>query len=172
MFGLKTVPWLSLLLVFLTFSAFGWSLTESIPDLAEEIVDRASFLGISISAVVVSWTLFPIAATLIIIVAVSLTAPILWIRIGIGNWLKSDFKAFASILLWAFAVAFIFSWIEYFVRLLVLLSVSILARLELQRAGYKKNQASIVLVCCCLFGFAVGVLAYSRWNPSVLFEVG
>lgn len=164
---LKKLPWLSLGIVFLAYSAFGWYLTESIPDWAEWLIARSNLLGVSLSEVIISWTILPLAATLIIILAVSLTAPLLWMKIGFGSWVKSDIKAFASILFWAFAVALIFSWIEYFVRLLVLISSAILARLELQNAGYKQWQASVVLTFFCLLGFGVGVLTFWRWEPSV-----
>lgn len=171
MYSIKNLPWLAFGIVFLAYSAFGWYLIESIPDLTESLVEKANFLGVSLSKLVIAWTVLPAAAVLIIVLAVSLTAPLLWMRVGIGSWLKSDFKACASILLWSFAVVVIFSWIEYFVRLLVLLSAAILARLELQRAGYKKSQASLLLAGFCLAGFGVGVLASYRWHPTI-FDFG
>ena len=168
---LKNSPWLALGIVFLAYGAFGWYLLDSIPELTDWLVEKADLLDVSLPTLAIAWTILPVAAALIIILAVSLTAPIFWMKVGIGSWLKSDVKAFASILIWAFAVALIFIWLEYFVRLLVLLSAAILARLELQRVGYTKRQASIILSLCCLAGFCAGGLSFYRWHPSI-FDFG
>ena len=156
---LKNLPW-SLVLLFVTFGVFGWYLMESIPDLTEWVADKGGAFNISVTELILSWIILPAAATSIIIMAVSLTAPILWMKIGIKGWLKSDVNAFASTLIWAFAIVLIISYLEFFVRFLVLLAAAILVRLDLQQAGYSKAKASVVLVFLCLAGFASGVLAF------------
>lgn len=153
---LKNLPW-SLVLLFITFSVFGWRLIESIPELTEWVLEKGGAFGISVTELMLSWILLPAAAAFIIIMAVSLTAPILWMRVGIKGWLKSDINAFASTLLWAFAFVLIFSYIEYFAQFLLLLAAAILARLDLQQAGYSKGKASVVLIFLCLAGFASGL---------------
>ena len=156
---LKNLPW-SLVLLFVTFSVFGWYLMDSIPDLTDWVADKGGAFNISATQLIVSWIILPTAAASIIIMAVSLTAPILWMRIGITSWMKSDINALASTLLWTFAIVLVFSYIEYVVRFLVLLSAAILARLDLQQAGYSKATASVMLVSLCLAGFASGLLAF------------
>jgi hypothetical protein len=133
----KKLPWTSLLLVLCTYSIFGWLLTAS--DSSELI-----------------WLM---GAAYTLLITSAMTAPWELIKGFYANFLQSDSRAFVSVIVGAFVAVVIMHWIEVFVRILVLISASALARLDLQTANYSKWQAFGILLVVSLGGFGLGILA-------------
>jgi len=134
---LKKLPWTSLLLLLLTYSVFGWLITVS---------DSTRLL----------WLL---GAAYTLLIASAMTAPWALLKGFYGSFLGSDSRAFVSVIVGAFVAVIFLKWIEIFLRILVLISASALARLDLQTTGYSKWQAFWILVVVSITGFAIGVLA-------------
>lgn len=159
MFGLKKIPWLSLALMLLTYATFGWlygswSLT---------LVEEGIFLK-ELETGIASSILYGIGTMGILAIALIFTAPISLIALSVDNWFRSDSRAFFSIFLGAFAFAVIVQRVDYFTRILVLISAALLVKLDLQLAGYKRWLSFLILTVFCLLGFIGGILAFYLWK--------
>ena len=158
---LKQFPWLSLNLFLFTCSVFGWFLFESTPSWTVWLLERGQSLGWSISEATLSSILTLLAIGLSLFIVLAFTAPIALIRFCFGRWLESDEKAVYSVLVWTFLVVVMICWLEHFIRFLVLLASTVLARLDLQTAGYHEWQMLTILAITCLMGFGLGWLAFT-----------
>lgn len=156
----KKFPWLSLCLIAVVYGVFGWIVARSSVTWSEELVEQAKVWGLILDDEYATFIIDLLGAALILVIAVGLTAPIALITIFFGIWLKSETKAWFSILGWAFAIVFIIRWINYFARFLLLLCAALLGRLELQAAGYNNWQTFTILSLICLGGFGGGVLSF------------
>lgn len=160
MIAKRKIPWLALGIALLAYGVFGWAVAESSIVWSETIVEQGKTWGLIIDDEYASAIIDLLGAVLIVAIALCLTAPIALITIFFGSWLKSETKAWISILVWAFAIVFILRWINYFVRFLVLLCANLLGRLEFQSAGYNSWQTFVILTLACLGGFGLGVFSF------------
>lgn len=134
---MKKLPWTSLLLVLCTYSVFGWLLTAS---------DSSGL----------SWLM---GAAYILLITAALTAPWELLKGFYASFLQSDSRAFISVIVGSFVAVVVIRWIDIFVRILVLISASALARLDLQTGSCNKWQAFGILLVVSLTGFGIGILA-------------
>lgn len=134
---MKKLPWTSLLLVLCTYSVFGWLLTAS---------DSSGL----------SWLM---GATYTLLITAALTAPWELLKGFYANFLQSDSRAFVSVIVGSFLAVVVIRWIDIFFRILVLISASALARLDLQTESCNKWQAFGILLVVSLTGFGLGILA-------------
>jgi hypothetical protein len=132
---MKKIPWISLAILFVTYSSFGWTLSKA-------------------NLSVISW-IFPIAT--VFLLAAALTAPLKNSKRVIFSWFKTDIGAFLSIITTAFFAVVVFVWLHIFATGLILLSAGALARLDIQTLGFKKWQAFGILILVSLAGLACGV---------------
>lgn len=133
--SIQKLPWLSLTLLLLTYSIFGWILAEAI----------------------MGWEIRLAVGASLLLIVLTLTAPITLIRVCFGSWLQSDVKAFIAIIFFSLALVAVIVWIKLFARVAVLLAAGALARLDLQRAGYGRWQALSLLAFICLLGYSLGI---------------
>jgi hypothetical protein len=133
----KKLPWTSLLLLLCTYGVFGWLITVS---------DSSGLL----------WLM---GAAYTLLITSALTAPWALVKGFYASFLQSDSRAFVSVIVGAFVAVIIINWIGVFCRILVLISASALARLDLQTADYSKWQAFWILVVVSLTGLSFGILA-------------
>jgi hypothetical protein len=131
----KKLPWISLLLLAGTYAVFGWLITVS---------DNSGLL----------WLL---GAVYSLLINSALTAPWALLKGFYGSFLKSDSRAFVSVIVGAFVAVVVIHWMEIFLRILVLISASALARLDLQTGGYSQWRAFGILVVVSLVGFSLGI---------------
>ncbi|NJO77577.1 MAG: hypothetical protein HC827_03030 [Cyanobacteria bacterium RM1_2_2] len=132
----RTFPLLSLALLFAAYSTFSWVLTHA----------TATWL---VWALVLSFTLFQ---------ALFLTAWFNGFKRFVSRWLRSDVGYFTLIVVCSLSVTAALVWFKAFGYFLVLVSAEILARLELQNAGYNRVQSLFVLTLVSLAGLAAGWL--------------
>ncbi|NJK48362.1 hypothetical protein HC931_09375 [Candidatus Gracilibacteria bacterium] len=156
----KKFSWLSLCLIVVVYGVFGWIVAQSSVSWSEDLVEQGKAWGLILDDKDATVIIDLLGVALILIIAVGLTAPIALSAIFFGIWLRSETKAWFSILGWAFAVVFIIRWIAYFAKFLLLLCAALLGRLELQGAGYNNWQTFIILSLICLGGFGGGVLSF------------
>jgi hypothetical protein len=100
----------------------------------------------------------------IMLLVVMFTSPVFLLTVGLSSWLKSDTRTLISVLLGAFAFAIIVQRVDYFGRLLVLVSAVFLGKLDLQLAGCNRWVCSLILILLCWFGFTGGILAFYQLN--------
>ncbi len=163
---LKKFPWLSLILLLIAYSVFGWIVSQSTQSWAIWLVQQGKGWGWLLEEDIVSGIVYLLGAVSILLLVTALTAPVTLMTFFLGSSLQSDIKGFISLLGWAFAFVLIVCWIEYFVRFLVLLAAAILARLELQKAGYNEWQTFAMLAVVCLSGLGLGLLTFELWGNS------
>jgi hypothetical protein len=138
MLFVKKLPWSSLLLLLFTYGVFGWL----------------------ISGADISWWLWLMGGTYILLIALALSAPFTLMKNFYSSWLKSDTRAFISVIVGAFLSVIIIRWIEVFLRIMVLISAGALVRLDLQTGGYSKWQSFGILTAVSLVGFVMGVISH------------
>ena len=160
MLFVKKLPWASLFLLVFTYGVFGWLISAEERKLEHTLVWPE---GAHASLSELSWLLWAMGAVYILLIALALTAPFTLIRNFYSSWLKSDTKAFASVIIGAFFSVIILRWIDVFIRILVLISASALVRLDLQTAGYSKWQAFGILLLISLTGFSLGIMTNQRF---------
>lgn len=135
--SIKRIPWLSLGLLLLAYSTFSWFLYS----------------------LTVSWVVWALVIAFALVQALLLTAFADSFRTVIDNWLRSDLGYFASVVIGALFVAFAFVWIRIFSYVLVLVAAEMLARLDLQNAGFNRVQSLLLLTLVSLVGLALGQVA-------------
>ena len=161
---LRKFPWLSLSLVLLSYSIFGWYVAQSSVWWSHWLVEQGKSWGWFLEQEAASGIIQLLGAALIGLISVALTTPVALITMFFGSGLKSDMRAFVSMLGWAFASVLIIRWFHYFAHFLVLLCSAILGRLDLQGAGYNQWQIFFILTGFCLGSFGLGVLAFTMYG--------
>lgn len=158
----KNIPWLSLILLVLVYGVFGWLYTPWF----EFFLKGGELLGWVIEEDLAFVLVYGLGLVWILIIVVAFTAPVTLMTFGIGSWLKftSEVKAFLAVLFGALAFALVIQWFTFFARLFVLLAAAMLARLDLQAAGYSRWLSTVILACLSLAAFASGVLAFYVWR--------
>ena len=129
---MKKFPWLSLALLFAAYCTFGWFL-------------------INATAKPVAWILVSCFALL---QALLLTTWLDGFRRFIRRWLRSDVGYFTLIIIFAISLAVALVWFKTFGYFLVLISAELLARLDLQNAGFNRLQALFLLTLVSFSGLA------------------
>ncbi|NEO43000.1 MAG: hypothetical protein F6K55_02140 [Moorea sp. SIO4A3] len=155
MWLIKKLPWLSLSILLLSHSIFGWMISVDYQELSW-VEDTTSGSHPSLFKSVWLWL---IGAVYILLMALAITAPVYQIRKLYGTWMKSDTKAFVSVIFSSFLAVMILRWIHYSSRILVLIAAAALARLDLQTEGYSEWQAFWIISGVSLTGFSLGLLA-------------
>lgn len=145
MLFVKKLPCVSLLLLVFTYGVFGWLISI---DTQSNGLNSLSYVSERL------W----LDGAIILLLALSLTAPFQLIQTFYKSWLKSDTTAFVSVIVGAFFAVVILHWFETFIRILVLLSAGALVRIDLQTAGYNKWQSFGILMFISLMGFSFGII--------------
>ncbi|WP_292856895.1 hypothetical protein [Nostoc sp. LPT] len=135
---LKRVPWVSLALVLLSYSTLGWVISET-------------------RAPIFVWVVTVVAILLLII---TLTAPWSKMTSYYSLFLQSNTRAFGVAVLAAFLFFIMIAWFRVFLDTLLIISATILVRIDFQRAGLKEGLAFSTASIFSLGGLALGALIY------------
>ncbi|MEH2244654.1 hypothetical protein [Nostoc sp.] len=135
---LKRVPWMSLALVLLCYSALGWVISET-------------------HAPLFVWLVTVVAILLLI---VTLTAPWSKMTYSYSALLKSNTRTFGVAVLAAFLFFIMIAWFGVFLDTLLIISATILVRIDFQRAGLREGLAFLTTSIFSLGGLALGALIY------------
>jgi hypothetical protein len=168
----RQFPWLSLLLLLIVYSVLGFYLGEQGPQLIYWVIAQGQFWGWAIDEKMAIKLLFAIGAILALGFTLLLATPMALTKLFVGNSLKSDNQAILTFLGWSLASVFFFRWISFFLQVLVLVSATILARLDLYRLKLKDWQVFLVLLLICLGGFELGMLTFNYYHSSTEAHVG
>ncbi|MBW4672503.1 MAG: hypothetical protein KME52_00175 [Desmonostoc geniculatum HA4340-LM1] len=143
---LKRVPWVSLALVLLSYSTLGWVISETHPPM---------FV----------WSVIVIAILLLIL---TLTTP--WPKVTYYYTIvfESNVRAFGVAVLGAFLFFIMLAWFRIFLDTLLIISATILVRIDFQVAGLKKKLAFWSASIVSLTGLVLGVLIYKLVNSEIL----
>lgn len=152
-------PWISFVLLLLTYFAFGWSYGEWATRSIEQVKQLYWLEKLNLNAT----TIDIIGGFLLVAIVFIFTGAVTLLTGRIVKWIKTQLQIFTSIIGGALAVVLILCLFEYFVRFLVLFAAAALFRTELRNSGLRRQQAAVILAIFCLTGFVVGVLSFTFW---------
>ncbi|MEH2435866.1 MAG: hypothetical protein V7K25_16715 [Nostoc sp.] len=135
---LQRVPWVSLALVLLSYSTLGWVISET----------RAS-MSVWVATVVA-----------ILLLIVTLTIPWTKMTYYFSILLKSNTRSFAVAVLAAFLFFIMIAWFRVFLDTLLIVSATILVKIDFQAAGLREGLAFWTASTFSLTGLALGALIY------------
>ncbi|YAI81879.1 MAG: hypothetical protein ACQJCO_08860 [cyanobacterium endosymbiont of Rhopalodia sterrenbergii] len=151
----------SLSVVFCTYCLFGWNVGLSVSSLTRSLIQQGKSWGWFLESDTVFLMLHILAGVLVLTITASLVAaPVALITIIFGSGFKSDNRAMASLLWWTLTVVLMVCWLEYFIRLLLLLCAATLGKLELQDKGYPQWKVLLILMVICLGSFGLGLAVF------------
>ena len=130
----RTFPWLSLSLLFASYSTFSWFLYNA----------------------TVSWLVWALVIAFALFQSLLLTTFADGLKSVIDSWLQSDLGYFTSVIIGAFLLALALVWTNILGYILVLLASEMLARLDLQNIGCNRFQALLLLTGVSLLGLLLG----------------
>jgi hypothetical protein len=154
---LSKFPWVSFVLLLLTYISFGWSYARWAVLTIENFKDSYWLEKINIDAA----TIDILGGFFLVSIVFVFTGAVALLTDKIFSWIKTQLQVFTSIIGGSLAVVLILYLFEYSVRFLVLLSAAMLFRLDLRNNGFKKENAAIILAIFSLSGFIIGVLSYT-----------
>ncbi|MDZ8224498.1 MULTISPECIES: hypothetical protein [unclassified Nostoc] len=134
----QRVPWVSLALVLLSYSTLGWVISET---RAPQSV----------------WVATVIAILLLI---VTLTIPWTKMTYYFSILIKSNTRSFAVAVLAAFLFFIMIAWFRVFLDTLLIVSATILVKIDFQTAGLREGLAFWTTSAFSLIGLALGALIY------------
>jgi hypothetical protein len=152
--------WLSLLLFFLCYWVLGWLFASSIPEWVSWVTTKSILATLSIDITNFEWAIEILGICLVFLMIIALISPFGLINIFLGTSFKSTQQALFSLLIWAIIAIILICWFEFFVRLSILFSAGILARLDLQNNKVRKNYSSLILIILAIASFSLGLLAF------------
>lgn len=130
------ITWAALGLLLLTYLHFGWTLFEA---------NNYFFISILIISFIWSIDLF-------------FTIPFNKFKLPIINWFRSDLGTFFMIIILSIMGVIMFTWMHIFINVLIMISATALARLELQTSKFKNWQAFLILSLLSTVGLVSGWL--------------
>ncbi|MGM3307390.1 hypothetical protein ACSQ6I_15675 [Anabaena sp. WFMT] len=135
---LKRIPWFSLALVLLSYSTLGWVISET----------KAP------------WFVWLIVIVTILLLLISLTTP--WSKLAeyYSVFFRSNVRTFGITVLAAFLFFMMLAWFRVFLDTLLMLSATILVKIDFQAAGFKQGLSFWFTSIFSLVGLAAGALLY------------
>jgi len=145
---LKRVPWVSLAVVLLSYSTLGWVISETHPPM---------FV----------WSAIVVGILLLILI---LTTP--WPKVTYYYTLvfESNFRAFGVAVLGAFLFFIMLAWFRIFLDTLLIISATILLRIDFQVADLKRKVAFWSASIASLTGLVLGAFIYKLVNSEILLK--
>jgi hypothetical protein len=98
-----------------------------------------------------------VGAACIVILMIALTLPLQSCQAWLDHWLQSKLRAIITLLLAAFAVVLVVSWLHISIHILVLLAAALLVRIELIGQGVTKGKIFLILIFFALGSYSLGV---------------
>jgi hypothetical protein len=135
---LNRIPWFSLALAVLSYSTLGWVISET----------KAP------------WFVWLIVVVAILVLLASLTTS--WSKLAeyYSMLLQSNIRSFGITVLAAFLFFLMIAWFRVFLDTLVIISATILAKIDFQTAGFKEGIAFWLTSIFSLAGLAAGALLH------------
>ena len=136
--SLKTLPWISLFLVSLTYTRLGWVLSDN-------------------NAPLYLWILLVLA---ILVLVASLTVSVSVISKYSSLLVSSNLRSFTVATLGALLFFLMLAWFGIFLDMLLIICAGILARIDCQTAGIRQLQAFLIILLFSLAGLGCGHLLH------------
>ena len=152
-------PWLSLLLLLVAYSSFGWSLCYHAFPLVDSLPP-----GLPAQAALDQVLLKPALPKVVLLITVggalmlslAFMRPVSSFTRFINRWFKSDTVAFLCIAMFAGSTAVILYWLQIFLFVLTIAASGALARIDLQTCCFSESQSFYILSTVSLVGLISG----------------
>ncbi|MEA5618612.1 hypothetical protein VB711_12305 [Cronbergia sp. UHCC 0137] len=134
----RKIPWFSLMLVMLSYTTLGWVISETKPQ----------------------WFVWLVVVVVILLVLLILTTP--WSKLAryYSSFLKSNTRSFGVTILAAFLFFVMIAWFRVFLDALLILSASILVKIDFQKADLTESLAFWFASIFSLAGLGVGAVIH------------
>ncbi len=148
---MKNFIWVSLTLVVIAYGSLGWLMSQAhLP-----------------------WFIWLVVAIAILLLLSALTTP--WLKIADYSiiFFKSDTRTFAFSVLAAFLFFLMIAWLRVFLDTLVIISATILLRIDVQTSGLSERRAFLITSIFSLTGLALGAvmqMAFSHHLGNIYFR--
>jgi hypothetical protein len=137
-------PITSLLLLFLTYTTFGWLLHDW-------TANRTIWLSVGLGTVVLG---------------AIVTYPSRSVSLGFGGFFKTDMRALILIVLSSILTVVLLTWLQFFVDAVVLCTAGLLVSLDLKTRGWRNPLTLLVIIGWQLLGMSAGLgLNYLYQHP-------
>ncbi|MBD2137263.1 hypothetical protein H6F32_06600 [Anabaena sp. FACHB-1237] len=137
---LKKIPWFSLSLVLLTYTALGWVISDTKPP-------------VYIWIVTVVCTLIFVSFLTNVFSKISNYTNVLF---------KTNFRTFGVTVLAAFLFFLMIAWFKVFLDTLLILSATVLAKIDFQTANLNKQYTFLLTSLSSLLGLVLGIFIHYR----------
>jgi hypothetical protein len=161
---LKSIPFVSIALVIITYGVFGWSIASASVPWSEQLHDQLHVFEWDLEEKTILLLIHGFALFAITLTTLALTAPITLMTYFVGVWVQAEVRSMVSILLWSFMFVVALRWFNHFTTFLVLLCAAILGRIELRYVGLNQTQTLMLLSLICITGFSGGAYSYFHFN--------
>ncbi|AFY94001.1 hypothetical protein [Chamaesiphon minutus] len=135
---LPKLPWISLVLLFLTYMTFGWLLYD--------------------------WTrnreIWLMVAFAVVAMAAFVTYPSRSVSFGFGGFFKTDVRALILVIIGSIGSVILLTWVQFFVDAVVLCAAGLLVSLDLKTLGWGKVKSLLLIVVWQLLAAAAGLYAH------------
>lgn len=167
---LEKMPWLSLFILFVTYTVFGWSVSSATDSWVHGILEINKNIDWFLEEELITHLIHLFALAVIIFISLFLTTPVALITFAFKKSIASDVKAFIWIFAWCFILVLMFCALDYFADLLVMISSAILVKLDLQNMGFKTWQVFSIIVILASSSFALGIIIFDM-KPGLIFNI-
>jgi hypothetical protein len=135
---LPKLPWISLVLLFLTYMTFGWLLYD--------------------------WTksreIWLMVAFAVVLMGSFVTYPSRSVSFSFGGFFKTDVRALILIIIASIGSVILLTWVQFFVDAVVLCTAGLLVSLDLKTLGWSKIKSLLLIVSWQLLATAAGLCAH------------
>ena len=156
MLWLRKIPWLSLILILLSYGVFGWYLGEYRHLIHSWLLERGETWEWMLEEEAAKSLIQILQILITVLISLALMAPIALITLFIGSGIKTNRKGLLAILAWSIVIILAIRWFHYFANVLVLFCALLLGQLELQGVGYNEGQITLILTLFCFMGISLG----------------
>ncbi|BDA39945.1 hypothetical protein [Candidatus Atelocyanobacterium thalassae] len=157
-------PFLSLIIILLTYCSFGWYLGSSASDWSYWLGQKVNAYGLSIKNETFFLLIHLIAVLIILLIIIGLSNPDAILTVVFGSSFKSDSKAMITVFLWSLITVFLLRWIVNVSTIFLLICSTVLAKLEMQKFNISRYQIIVNLFITCFGGFGCGLLSYYEFH--------
>lgn len=168
----KNISWLdtnlllSFSLFFSTYGVVGWTIAKIANHWAIVIREQNTSINLLIEKDFLPLIIKLLILLATVFVSLILSRPLVLITFIFEESINSDLKVFLAILFWSIVLVFVFCSFDYFSHLLVIVSSSILLRLDLQKLKYKNWQVTAFIFIVASTAFSLGFILFDFFNPS------
>jgi hypothetical protein len=132
------VPWIALVILFLTYATFGWLLHDW-------TTNRQVWLLVALGSIVLGGIV---------------TYPSRSVALGFGRFFKTDTRALILIVATSILTVALLTWLQFFVDTVVLCGAGLLVSLELKTRGWSDLMSLMLIIGWQLLGISTGLYAH------------